>query len=741
MEKPLRKTLRQDQEFFVDGSLVEVLTTQPIDRLFTYRAPREGCFKGAIVLVPFGKRIVVGLVWGASTEKIELEKIKTIDRVLDFQPLQPEFQDFIWKVADYTVSPLYAVLRLATRVRDLAAQEVHKKLIYKGKVPNQFKMTPARSRVLKALDNLNGIGAPISELAKLAKVSPSVISGMISSECLFTKMEPKDLPYAKVNTAYSLNELSEDQAQVVFDINNLLDQQGHSSILLCGVTGSGKTAVYLEAISKVINNGKQALVLLPEIALTGDFTKRIKARFGVSPAEWHSGISQSERRRVWKMVGRGQAQIVIGARSALFLPFEELGLIVVDEEHDSSYKQQDGVLYHARDMAVLRASLAGAKVILASATPSLETWNNAKLGKYKRFNLTKRYGSSVLPDIQVIDMRNEKLRSDQWISPILKYKIEEAIGNNEQALLFLNRRGYAPVTLCRSCGQRIGCDFCDTAMIEHRFQKRLMCHQCGETKPMPRTCPSCQAIDNFAPIGPGVERLAEEATKSFPEASITVLSSDLYSSARSLKDELESISRGNTDIIIGTQLIAKGHNFPNLTVVGVVDPDLGLQGSDLRAAERTFQLLRQVSGRAGRNDKRGTAYLQTYQPQHPVIEAITYGQDEQFWIAEAKGRELAEMPPFGRLVGILISAQNSEDAFEIGYKLSKKATILSSAGITLYGPAPAPITRVRGRYRVRILLKASKAVSMQSVIKLWLSGLNLSKDIRLVIDVDPQSFL
>ena len=361
--------------------------------------------------------------------------------------------------------------------------------------------------------------------------------------------------------------------------------------------------------------------------------------------------------------------------------------------------------------------------------------------RYKRFNLTKRYGSSVLPDIQVIDMRNEKLRSDQWISPILKYKIEEAIDNNEQALLFLNRRGYAPVTLCRSCGQRIGCDFCDTAMIEHRFQKRLMCHQCGETKPMPRTCPSCQAIDNFAPIGPGVERLAEEATKSFPEASITVLSSDLYSSARSLKDELESISRGNTDIIIGTQLIAKGHNFPNLTVVGVVDPDLGLQGSDLRAAERTFQLLRQVSGRAGRNDKRGTAYLQTYQPQHPVIEAITNGQDEQFWIAEAKGRELAEMPPFGRLVGILISAQNSEDAFEIGYKLSKKATILSSAGITLYGPAPAPITRVRGRYRVRMLLKASKAVSMQSVIKLWLSGLNLRKDIRLVIDVDPQSFL
>ena len=396
--------MRQDQEFFVDGSLVEVLTTQPIDRLFTYRAPREGCFKGAIVLVPFGQRIVVGLVWGSSTEKIELEKIKTIDRILDFQPLQPEFQDFIWKVADYTVSPLYAVLRLATRVRDLAAQEVYKKLIYKGKVPNQFKMTPARSRVLGALDNLNGIGAPISELAKLARVSPSVISGMISSGCLFTKMEPKDLPYAKVNTAYSLNELSEDQAQVVFDINNLLDQKGHSSILLCGVTGSGKTAVYLEAISKVIDNGKQALVLLPEIALTGDFTERIKARFGVSPAEWHSGISQSERRRVWKMVGRGQAQIVIGARSALFLPFEELGLIVVDEEHDSSYKQQDGVLYHARDMAVLRASLAGAKVILASATPSLETWNNAKLGKYKRFNLTKRYGSSVLPDIQVIDI-------------------------------------------------------------------------------------------------------------------------------------------------------------------------------------------------------------------------------------------------------------------------------------------------------------------------------------------------
>ena len=733
--------MKQDQEFFADGMLVEVLTTQPVDRLFTYKVPSAGCFKGAIVLVPFGKRIVMGLVWGASTEKIEPKKIKTIDSILEYRPIQPELQNFIRRVADYTVSPLYSVFRLVTRVRDIAAQEAHKRLIFRGKVPSQFKMTSARARVLESFDQLDGTGLSISELAKLAKVSPSVINAMIPSGCLISKMQPKDLPYAAVDTSHSRSPLSEDQARVVSELSKVLDQNAHSSILLCGVTGSGKTAVYLEAIAKVIDSGRQALVLLPEIALTGEFTERLKARFGVYPAEWHSGISQSERRRVWKMVGRGQAQIVVGARSALFLPFESLGLIVVDEEHDSSYKQQDGVLYNARDMAVLRASLANAKVILASATPSLETWNNAKSGKYKRFNLTKRYGSSVLPDIEIIDMRDEELRSDQWISPTLKTKIDVAINNSEQALLFLNRRGYAPVTLCRSCGERIGCDFCDTAMIEHRFQKRLMCHQCGETKVMPTMCPNCKVMGNFAPIGPGVERLAEEAAKTFPEASITVLSSDFYKSARSLKDELERISRGNSDIIIGTQLIAKGHNFPDLTVVGVVDPDLGLQGSDLRAAERTFQLIRQVSGRAGRSDKKGAAYLQTYQPLHPVIKAISEGQDEKFWIAEAEGRALAKMPPYGRLVGILISAQKSEDAFELGLQLAKSAKILNSAGITLYGPAPAPITRVRGRYRVRLLLKADKGTSMQSTVKSWVSRVNLKNDVRLTIDVDPQSFL
>ena len=731
----------EEQEFFVDGSLVEVLTTQPIDRLFTYKAPSKGCYKGAFVLVPLGRRKVIGLVWGASFEKFDPEKIKTIEDVLDYQPIQPELQNFIQKVADYTISPLFAVLRLVTRVRDLAAKGVEKRVIYKGKVPRSFKMTIARKRVLETLDEFDDIGFSISELAKLAKTSPSVINTMIPSGSLISKMEPKDLPYPKVDTRCSLTQLNEDQARVVSELNSILEQKKHASVLLCGVTGSGKTAVYLEAIAKVIDNGQQALVLLPEIALTGEFTERLKDRFGVYSAEWHSGISQSERRRVWKMVGCGQAQIVVGARSALFLPFEALGLIVVDEEHDSSYKQQDGVLYNARDMAVLRASLASAKVILASATPSLETWNNATSGKYKRLNLMARYGSADLPDIKVIDMRDQTLKSDQWISPILKVKIDEAINSNEQALLFLNRRGYAPVTLCRSCGERIGCDFCDTAMIEHRFQKRLMCHQCGETKPIPTNCPNCQAVGNFAPIGPGVERLAEEAAKTFPGASITVLSSDLYGSARSLKNELANIACGNTDIIIGTQLIAKGHNFPDLTVVGVVDPDLGLQGSDLRAAERTFQLLRQVSGRAGRRDKKGTAYLQTYQPLHPVIEAIKRGHDEQFWTAEANGRKLANMPPFGRLVGILISAKRSEDAFELGLQLSKNSEVLNSSGITLYGPAPAPIARVRGRYRVRLLLKGSKNVLMQSAVKSWVSHVKLKKDIRLTIDVDPQSFL
>jgi len=416
---------------------------------------------------------------------------------------------------------------------------------------------------------------------------------------------PRDLPFPPLDAARPGVPLAGDQVAAAAALVASVAARGFSATLLKGVTGSGKTEVYLEAVARTLRAGRQALVMLPEIALTAEFLDRVEARFGARPAEWHSGVTVTERRRVWRMVADGRAQMVVGARSALFLPFRDLGLIVVDEEHDSSYKQEEGVLYNARDMAVLRASGAGCAVVLASATPSLESWANAASGKYARLDLGSRYGVAELPEMRAIDMRAERLANDRWISPTLAAQVEARVVAGEQALLFLNRRGYAPVTLCRACGSQVGCDHCDARMVEHRFLKRLVCHQCGATKPIPLACPSCKVEGRMAPVGPGVERLAEEVAARFPAARVAVLSSDLFGSARALKEQIGVIAEGGADIIIGTQIVAKGHNFPHLTLVGVIDADLGLQGSDLRAAERTFQLMRQVAGRAGRGARKG----------------------------------------------------------------------------------------------------------------------------------------
>jgi primosomal protein N' (replication factor Y) len=474
--------------------------------------------------------------------------------------------------------------------------------------------------------------------------------------------------------------------------------------------------------------------------LTAEFLTRVEARFGARPAEWHSGVTMTERRRTWKMVGQGHAQMVVGARSALFLPFQDLGLIVVDEEHDSSYKQEDGVLYNARDMAVLRASLVGGQVVLASATPSLESWANVEAGKYTKIELKSRFGASVLPEMMAIDMRQETLPADRWISPRLQKMVEARIQAGEQSLLFINRRGYAPITLCRACGNQVGCDHCDARMVEHRFLKRLMCHQCGESKPVPKICPSCAAEDRLAVVGPGVERLAEEATALFPEAKVAVLSSDLFGSARALKEQIAKLAAGEVDVIIGTQLVAKGHNFPKLTLVGVIDADLGLQGSDLRAAERTFQLMRQVAGRAGRSDKPGVAALQTHQPEHPVIRAILDGDEEAFWSAEAQARAQAGVPPYGRLVGVVLSSPDAQEAFEVGQAMARNCQPLTQIGAQIFGPAPAPIARIRGRHRVRLLIKAEKNAPIQAALTAWIALFKLPNSLRLSIDIDPQSF-
>lgn len=728
-----------DRDFFDEGELVAVLTTQPLDRTLDYKAPDGGCFVGAFVEVPLGPRKVIGVVWGAGVGGFDLSKARSIVRVLDVAPMREEMRTFLERAAAYTLTPMPAMLRLATRAPGLGDPQSMRKVYRPGEtIP--ARLTDARKRVLETFDEYGGLAFTLREISELAGVSSSVVKGMVKLDAVAEVATPRDTPFSPLDPDYGGKELTADQEAASAELRTVIKSGDYGTTLLRGVTGSGKTEVYLEAVAECLRKGRQALVLLPEIALTAEFLSRVQARFGAKPAEWHSGVTMTERRRTWKMVGQGGAQMVIGARSALFLPYQDLGLIIVDEEHDTSYKQEDGALYSARDMAVLRASICSAQVVLASATPSLESWTNAEAGKYRKLELTSRFGEAVMPKMDTIDMRSEDLPGTRWISDSLARKVKARVEKGEQALLFINRRGYAPITLCRACGHQVGCDHCDSRMVEHRFQKRLVCHQCGETKPIPVECPSCGVEGKLAPIGPGVERLAEEAIALFPEARVATLSSDRFGSARALKAEIEAIAAGGCDIIIGTQLVAKGHNFPLLTLVGVIDADLGLHGSDLRAAERTFQLMRQVSGRAGRADIAGEAVMQTYQPDHPVIRSILSGDEEGFWQAEATQREEAGMPPFGRLAGIVLSGSDAHLVMELGMALARQDRAIRAVGAQVFGPAPAPIARVRGRHRVRLLVKAGKGVALQKAISEWVGQFQLKGDLRLAVDIDPQSF-
>jgi primosomal protein N' (replication factor Y) len=708
--------------------------------MLDYRAPDEGCALGDFVEVPLGPRKVLGVVWGPGKGDFDASKLRSVLRVLDVPPMREEMQAFLTRAADYTLTPLPAMVRLATRAPGLDTPPSMRR-IYRLGTGEPARATEARGRVLEALRSYGGLAFTLAELAAQAGVTSSVIKGLVKTGQVTEEDAPRDLPYARLDPDAGSVRLAGDQVAAGDALVASVAMGGYSTTLLKGVTGSGKTEVYLEAVAECLRHGRQALVMLPEIALTGEFLTRVEARFGARPAEWHSGITMTERRRLWRMVTDGSAQFVAGARSSLFLPFRDLGLIVVDEEHDNSYKQEEGVIYNARDMAVLRGAIVGAAVVLASATPSLETWANAQAGKYGRIDLGARFGVAEMPAMRAIDMRGEKLASDKWISAPLARAVEDRVKRGEQALIFLNRRGFAPVTLCRACGQQVGCDDCDARMVEHRFLKRLMCHQCGATKPMPVVCPSCGVEGRMAPVGPGVERLAEEVAARFPDARLAVLSSDLFGSARALKEQIEVIAAGGADIIIGTQIVAKGHNFPLLTLVGVIDADLGLQGSDLRAAERTFQLMRQVAGRAGRAELRGEALLQTHQPEHGVIRAILGGDEEAFWAAEAEERRMAGAPPYGRMAGIILSSPDLAVAFDLGAELARRDGPLRAVGAQVFGPAPAPIARVRGRHRVRLLVKAGKGVALQGALAAWIGQVKVPASVRLAVDIDPQSFL
>ena len=722
----------------MSSRVVDVLVPVALDQAYSYRVP-EGAelAPGDIVAVSMGARDCLGVVWAnnlAPNPRLH-NRLKDVDSKLDYPPLKPELRQFVDWVAQYTLASRGMVLRMALRMGDLgpARQRVGVRLAG----PQPVRMTAARARVLRAL--ADGFTHVKGDAAREAGVSPGVIDGLIDEGTLESVVLPPEPLMRAPDPDFRKPDFSLGQLAAADALRLTVNQGGYTVTLLDGVTGSGKTEVYFEAVAENIRRGHQTLILMPEIALTAGFLDRFAARFGVRPAEWHSQLPPRRRARTWEAVAQDEVQVVVGARSALFLPYADLGLIVVDEEHDPAYKQEDGAHYHARDMAVVRGSIAKFPVVLASATPSVESEVNARRGRYRRLHLPERFGGAHLPQIEAIDMRTDGPPRGRFISPKLAEAVQHVLERREQALLFLNRRGYAPLTLCRACGFRLQCPNCDAWLVDHRFKRRLVCHHCGFSTPPPAECPKCHATESFAPVGPGVERLEQEAAELFAGARILVLSSDLVESIERLRAELDDVAQGRFDIVIGTQLVAKGHHFPKLNLVGIVDADLGLGNGDPRAAERTFQLLHQVVGRAGREEGRGQGFMQTHQPDHPVMKALIMGDREAFYKNEIELRERTGYPPFGRLASLIVSANERHAAEGYGRALASLAP--KDENVRVLGPAEAPIAVVRGRHRFRLLVKSPRVFDLSSYMRDWLSGAPKPKgNLQLEVDIDPMSF-
>ncbi len=715
-----------------------VLVPMPAERPYTYAVP-DGMHvePGSIVRVPLGPREVAGVVWDTATDPVDPARLKPLSEVFDCPAIGEETRRFVDWISAYTLSAPGMVARMLLRAPAAFDPEPWTEGLRRTEaVPDR--VTAARARVLEA--SRDGGAWTRSGLAHAAGVSSAVVDGLRDQGVFETVMIPPRPVVALPDTGYAHPELSPDQKAVAGMLRAAVEKGGAGVTLIDGVTGSGKTEVYFEAVAAALDRGRQVLILLPEIALTHAFLERFQDRFGAKPAEWHSDLPPRTREKVWRQVAEGSVRVVAGARSALFLPFHELGLIVVDEEHDPAYKQEDRVTYNARDMAVVRGRIGGFPVVLASATPSIESRVNADQGRYARAVLPARFAEASLPDLRTIDLRRSPPARGGFLSPVLLAEIRATVDRGEQSLLFLNRRGYAPLTLCRVCGHRFQCPDCSSWLVEHRFRGQLVCHHCGHNERRPDACPECGTFDHLVACGPGVERVAEEIVGHFPDARTIVLSSDLLGGVKRLRLELDAIARGEADIVIGTQLVAKGHNFPNMTLVGIVDADLGLANGDPRAAERTFQLLSQGTGRAGRTGKKSLGLLQTFQPDHPVMRAIVSGDAETFYQREIAERERAHLPPFGRLAGIIVSAATRAEAESHARGLRRAAP--ASPDIEVLGPAEAPLALVAGRHRFRLLVHGERRSDMQGFIRALLAaGPKVRGSVRVAVDIDPQSFL
>ena len=731
-------TAGMDEAVQTDGErlIAQVLIPIPLPEAFDYDASSSmNLAVGDHVTVPLGTRLVRGVVTGLRPAQGGNRPLKPVAERLDDPPLPARTLEFVQWAARYGVDLPGLPLAMALRGLRAPKPKPERRVVASGTDPTR--VTAARLRVLAAA------AAPLTRagLADASGVSAAVIKALIDcgalSQVLITPIAAWTPPDLELPGA----DLNPSQAAAAGGLRGLVGRDRFAVALLDGVTGSGKTEVYLEAAARALalHPEAQVLVLLPEIALTQAVIDRFAVRFGAAPAEWHSGVAPPKRRETWEGVASGAARIVIGARSALFLPFARLKFIVVDEEHDGSYKQEDGFVYHARDLAVARGKIENCVVVLASATPSLETLWNARGGRYQWLRLSDRHGAAGMPDISLIDLRASPPDKGGWLSPALVGAVADTLARGEQSLLFLNRRGYAPLVLCRACGERMRAPDSDSWLVEHRYTGRLVCHLTGFSMAKPDKCPHCGAPESLVSIGPGVERVEEEARRLFPAARLAVFSSDTVANAEDARALIDAMAAGELDIMVATQAAAKGHNFPGLTLVGVVDADLGLRGGDLRAAERTYQLLTQVSGRAGRRDQPGRALIQTWAPDHPVMQAIAAGDRDGFVAVEMAERQLAGLPPYGRLAAVIVSGPDPV-ALET-FVQSLAAAAPNAEGVSVYGPADAPLGLVRGLRRKRFLVRAERTVDLQGFLSAWRARVRPPGAIRMKIDVDPYSFM
>ena len=724
------------------AEIVGILLPLPFDKPFDYITEIPICV-GQLVEVPFGKEKQIGVVWDIKQKSdIAEDKIKKISKVFDFPPLSENLLKFIQWVATYNMAPLGAVFKMVVSVRSVfepSPMTVLYTLSGKTLAEAKLKNSDARWHVMDLLKH-----APYTrpEIVAGAGVSDSVIKTLIDAGVLEPIYIENKREFLEPVGDYAKVQLTPEQEDAA---NNLCRKvgSGFSVTLLDGVTGSGKTEVYFEAVAKTIGEGKQVLILVPEISLTSQWLERFQKRFGVRPASWHSGLSAKERTDTWKAIIEGRVKVIVGARSALFLPYTNLGLIVIDESHDHSFKQEDAVNYQGRDMAIVRANIEHLPVILSTATPDLETVVNVENGKYDCVKLQSRYASAELPEIKIVDLKKDKPQKGEWgvswLAPSLVQALQKNLEKGEQSVLFLNRRGYAPLLICRECGHRMQCPSCSAWLTEHRAAQRLMCHHCGYIDDIPSACPHCGSTEGLTACGPGVERVAEEAAHRFKNAKIAILSSDNAGSYAAVSDIINKMQRREIDILVGTQIIAKGHHFPDLTLVGIVDADLGLMGSDLRASEQTYQLLSQVAGRAGRGEKKGTVMVQTLYPENNVLKALLSGDRETFLSLEKSSRQMLKYPPYGKLAAIIISGANQVQTGQVAEAFGRTAP--QTADIEVLGPAPAPLFLLRDKYRYRLMLKTSRQINIQQILAKWRQMVCVPSTVKVEIDIDPYSFM